>query len=230
MKKILVLAPVLALLTYNISMANNSNSSISIQALYSMGVPKNLTTVIDFQFLRMVLGDISEDKERDLPKSSKNPQSAFDNIFREKTIDDLIDNYSTLQVVQFALVDLQTQLSGISYWYIMDTKKYGYEIARIELIRFYTMVRSLELYANNPANKIINPDQNEFIKSVVSKKLKTFENYISNENHFGELDEAEHRNVSYDVSKYIRRLKALSILNKDKKFLSKLDNILKELN
>lgn len=210
------------------SLYANADNSCS-EKINSLGIPRNPTTVIEFKYLNSALQEIKENFPNCFPNTSNKSFLNFDSLFSEKTIDNLIDTYPTYQVRQLALQDLKNEISGISYWYITPDSKYSIERAKLYLLQFYVMLKSIELYSQNTSDRNIDRTELENIKDFIFNELRIVESYVKANKFFGVLSEKQHLYVKSRMIKYIKRLKLISGLIQDTEYQSKLDAVIENL-
>ena len=225
---------IIVLVSFNLFLLNNLYASTIVAScneyISSKGFPENPKTVLEFKYMNIALGEIKEDSPNCLPNSSEQSPLRFETIFSEKTIDNLISLYSSYQVIQMALLDLKTEISSISYWYITKEDKFAAERANLYLLEFYVMLKSLELLNQNTENKAVDTQQLEYIKEFVFKNLKVVESYVSYDKFFGYLTEKQHISIRSRFTVYISRLKSVSVLRQDTEYQNRLEAVIKDLN
>ena len=169
-------------ISFCLLIASSANAS-SVDApcsdyIKTLGIPKNPKTVIDFEYISVAIGEIKDIAPNCIPNSSNRSYLKFESLFSEKVIDNLIKTYTSYQVIQMALLDLKTTLSAISSGYVTDRGQFAIERAKLYLLQFYVMLKSLELYDQNSSARNTSYEQLTAIKNVVFNDLEIFEAYI----------------------------------------------------
>ncbi len=200
--------------------ADGSSCSGYIDAL---GIPINPKTVMEFEYLSVAIGDLKANAPHCIPNTSENSLINFERLFSEKVIENVINTYSSYQVVQMALVDLKTTISAISSWYVAADRQYAIERAKFSLLQLYVMIRSLELYSQNMQTISTDAEPYQDIKSFVYNEIRIIEAYIAHNKFFGDLNANQHFYVKSKMVEYLKRLKSVPLLINDNGYQMKLD-------
>ena len=228
-KKIWIVNILIICILFTVSSEASADKRSCSNYLNSLGIPKDPKTVMDFEYLSVAIGEIKEKYPDCIPNTSKSSSIDFESLFSEKVIDNVIATYPSYQVVQMALVDLETAISGISSWYVTDNSQYAIERAKLYLLQLYVVVRSLELYGQNMQNTYDEQVQPDAIKDFVFNEIKIVEAYITYNNFFGVLNKNQHLYVKSKMVEYLMRLKDNPIFLNDNEFRNKLDTISDQL-